>query len=330
MADSDCTQFAAGLGDPPNLYCPQVAVNAINGIVKSPLVDPFSLNPLSFAISPTFTVTQNGDPNTTSQVYAVVEGTNLDLFFNNLTGAGNKGQKNQVVAAVKFPMAVLVNGAAAENSVAATLQITATCNGAASCLSANVLVDLSGGTKPKLYNPGALGINFAFASGMYEVQIPLLVNSKTDPFYFLGPPDFATLPQCANGINQISGFCNAFSATSPPNGFAPTVLNNTVVGMAPSAAPQCPGNPPGTPGQPGTPCPATLPTNPAQPLSPTFGATPLLRTTPTPHSSSRSGRTARPTPRRRSTRPCPGRHIRRVPPPDEGSIRGLKPSRAPA
>jgi hypothetical protein len=141
---------------------------------------------------------------------------------------------------------------------------------------ATVTVNL--GTGKNTYSAASLGINvnsFFGASAhsvkphsIYEVQIPLLVNSQTDPFYFLGPPTWASLPQCPNGINQISGYCNAFSQTTPPNGFAPKFLKNTVVGMAPSAAPQCPG------AQPGATCSITYPTSPPpvpQPLSPTFG-----------------------------------------------------------
>jgi hypothetical protein len=116
---------------------------------------------------------------------------------------------------------------------------------------------------------------------MYLVQIPLLVNPQTDPLYFpiAGIP---SLPQCPNGSNPISGYCNVFSATNPPNGFAPKFLTNTVVGMAPSAAPQCPGNQPGLPSLPGTLCPLAnniggdtppnevIPPNQA-PVLPTFG-----------------------------------------------------------
>jgi hypothetical protein len=276
--DSDCSLFGTlngmGTGD---LYCPQLAVNATNGRANSPLSDAAaptsSLNSLAF-VRPTsttpFTVTQNGDPNTASRVYAVVDGANLDLFFA-ATGTNTSHSKGQVVAAIPFWLAVLANGAVTETSVVATFEITATCNGAAACLSASVWVDFSGTGTKKKYNPADLGLNFAFVSGMYEVQIPLLVNPQTDPFYFLGPPDFASLPQCPNGINQISGYCNAFSATNPPNGFAPRFLTNTVVGMAPSAMPQCPGNQPGLPSPPGSTCPTTYPTNPTQPVSPTFG-----------------------------------------------------------
>jgi hypothetical protein len=162
----------------------------------------------------------------------------------------------------------LANGAATENSVVATLRINATCNGGPECLSAKVSADFSGTGTKKTYDLADLGLGLAFfshPSPTYELQIPLLVNPQTDPFFFLSPPNHASLPQCPNGINQVSGYCNAFSQTSPPNGFAPKSLPNTVIGMAPSAAPQCPGP------QPSTMCPTNLPTNPPQPLSPTFG-----------------------------------------------------------
>jgi hypothetical protein len=100
MDDSDCKRFGPLTGLPPNkggIYCPQLAVNAVNPPTKSRLEDAEEakspaalshLNPLAF-VSPTsstpFTVTQNLDPNATSYVYAVVEGEHgqpdtLDLF----------------------------------------------------------------------------------------------------------------------------------------------------------------------------------------------------------------------------------------------------------
>jgi hypothetical protein len=277
FTDGDC-----GSGTPGPQFCPQVAVNATNGPARTPLSDAAAatslLQPLAFVANPApmvpLTVTQNFDPNATSYVYAAVEGPNgqpstLDIFFRSANGTNTTHSKGQVVAAISFPLAVLVNATSVENSIVATLQITATCNGTAACLTANVLADLSGSGKKKMYNPADLGLNFAFLSGSsptYEVQIPLLVNPQTDPVYFLGEP----LSGCPNppmsGLgSEFSGYCNAFSASNPPNGFAPKFLNKTVVGMAPSAAPQCPGN------QPGTLCPALLPNNPPQPLSPTFG-----------------------------------------------------------
>jgi hypothetical protein len=283
MDDSDCALLGTLNGA---LYCPQLAVNAVNPPAKSPPEDTEDaksglkdaedakssaalshLNPLAFvsATSTTpFTVTQNLDPNATSYVYAVVEGEHgqpdtLDLFFQ--TGA-NKKQTKGPVASISFPLAVLSKGAATENSVVATLQIHATCKGAEECFSASVSVDL--GMGKTTYNLKDLGLKleyFSDPSPTWELQIPLLVNPKTDPFYFLTK---ASLPQCPNGINQASGYCNAFSQTSPPNGFAPKFLKNTFVGMAPSAAPQCPGP------QPGTTCPVqTDPTT--APVPPTFG-----------------------------------------------------------
>jgi hypothetical protein len=269
---SDCIQFGTLQGQ-GNLYCPQIAINAVNPPAKSPPEDAAallsSLSALAF-VSPTstpFTVTQNRDPNATSYVYAVVEGDHgqpdtLDLFFR--TGA-NKKHLRGPVATISFPLAVLANGAATENSVVVTLKIHATCNGGEGCLSAKVSADFAGTGTKKTYDLPDLGLNLEYFSSplpTYELQIPLLVNPQTDPFYFLNK---ASLPQCPNGINQISGYCNAFSQTNPPNGFAPKFLKNSAVGMAPSAAPQCPGP------QPGTMCPENLPTNPQQPLSPTFG-----------------------------------------------------------
>jgi hypothetical protein len=279
MQDSDCTLFGT-LNGPGNFYCPQLALNATNGPAKSPLEDAAtalsSLNPLAFVSNATgpLTVTQNGDPNANIRVYAVAEGANgqpamLDLFFQ--TNASKKQTQGQV-STISFPLAVLANGAATETSVVATLQITATCNGAAACLSAKVLADFSGTGTKKTYSLAALGLNLAYFSDpspTYELQIPLLVNPRTDPLYF-PISGFDSLPQCANGSNPISGYCNAFSATHAPNGFAPKFLTNTAVGMAPSAAPQCPGNQPGLPSPPGTLCPAQ--TDPAKaPVPPTFG-----------------------------------------------------------
>jgi hypothetical protein len=268
------------------MYCPQLAVNAVNPPTKSPAEDAKSpaalphLNPLAFvSATPTapFTVTQNLDPNASSYVYAVVEGDNgqpdtLDLFFRT---ESNKKRARGPVATISFPLAVLANGASTETSVVATLQINAICNGAAECLSGKVSADFSGTGTKKTYSLADLGLSLAYfsrPSPTYELQIPLLVNPLTDPFFFL---NHASLPQCPNGINQISGYCNAFSQTSPPNGFAPKSLPNTVIGMAPSAAPQCPGPQPGTEckpanNNPDTPPNEVIPPNPP-PVPPTFG-----------------------------------------------------------
>jgi hypothetical protein len=287
MVASDCIQEGILAG---GIYCPQLAVNATNPPANSPISGILGLQPpsalasltsLAFISNPApmvpLTVTQNSDPNATSYVYAVAEGANgqpntLDLFLENIGSAKSPGS-----VTVALPLAVLGKNATTENSVVATVNIPPVCILSVFC-PATVTVNL--GTGKNTYSAASLGINvnsffgasahWAKPHSIYEVQIPLLVNSQTDPFYFLGPPTWASLPQCPNGINQISGYCNAFSQTNPPNGFAPKFLSKTVIGMAPSAAPQCPGIPPGTTGQPGAACPPqTDPT--MSPIPITFG-----------------------------------------------------------
>jgi hypothetical protein len=284
--DFDCALLA---GSPSFIFCPQLAVNATNPPANTALSPIFGVGPpgalaglasLAFVSNPApmvpLTVTQSTDPKATNYVYAVAEGANgqpdkLDLFFETLfSGNGN--------ASVSFPLALLAKNAATENSVFATLQIPPPCFVLVGCQAATVSVDLGTGMGKKSYRPQDLGIilnyfigssaNISTAHPIYEVQVPLLVNPKTDPFYFLGPTPGWAMQQCPNGINQISGYCNAFSQLNPPNGFAPKFLNNTVVGMAPSAAPQCPGPQPAPIGT--TACPAqTDPTT--APIPPVFG-----------------------------------------------------------
>ncbi len=281
--DVDCSLSGPLFG---GFYCPQIAVNATNPPAKSPISGIFGLQPPSAlaslaslpfarnsAVTPPLTVTQNSDPTATSYVYAVVETANtLDLFLENL---GSKGPSAVTLA---LPLAVMAKGASTENSVVATLNISPVCIPVLGC-PATVTVNLGAGKST--YNAQSLGIDVDYFFGpsahsatphsIYEVQIPLLVNPQTDPLFFLIPPNPNPLPQCSNGFNLVSGICNAFSQTNPPNGspLSSRILPSTggVVGMAPSAAPQCPGP------QPGAACSASYPTSPppVQPVSPTFG-----------------------------------------------------------
>jgi hypothetical protein len=303
--DVDCFPYGPLFG---GFFCPQIAVNATNPPANSPISGILGLQPPSALASlaslaftsttppmtvPPLTVTQNSDPTATSYVYAVAEGARgqpntLDLFLENL------GSKTPGAVTVALPLAVLAKGASSESSVVATLNIPPACilsvqnnnsqgsNGnsqgsSVSGLLCPATVTVNFGSGKNTYPAKSLGIQVTPFFGpsahsatphwIYEVQIALLVNPQTDPFYFLN--DFS-LPQCPNGINQVSGICNAFSQTSPPNGFplSSRISPNTVVGMAPSAAPQCPGP------QPGAPCPTDYPTSPPpvpQPVSPTFG-----------------------------------------------------------
>jgi hypothetical protein len=79
--------------------------------------------------------------------------------------------------------------------------------------------------------------NSATAHRTYEFLLPLVVTTSNDPAYFNNPPS------CSNsdGANPLSGYCNAFSKQSL--GFPASLLGSGAsVGVAPYAAPLCPGN----------------------------------------------------------------------------------------
>jgi hypothetical protein len=245
----------------PENPCPQKAINAINVPVRSPSADATVamsyLTPLSF--KPGAVVTQYGDPAAKRFLYAtVLDGTDgqpqvLDLILDDALGTNKQFSKGPVLA-FSLPLVILQNGV--ETPVAATLDLTATCNGAANCLTGTV----TGITGPGKTPPSAaqLGIQFnssfgaspnsATAHRTYELQIPLVATKNNDGAYF------ATFLSCTNGhgANFLSGYCNAFS---PPDklGFpAPVLGSGASVGIAPYAAPlctaaTCPSPPPTTP-----------------------------------------------------------------------------------
>jgi hypothetical protein len=244
----------------PEIPCPQQAINAINAPVRSPSADATVamsyLTPLSFKPGPV--VAQYGDPAAKRFLYAtVLDGTDgqpqvLDLILDDTLGTNKQFSLGPVVA-FSLPLVVLQNGV--ESPVAATLDLTATCNGAANCLNGTV----SGITGPGKTPPSAaqLGIqinpsfgaspNSATDHRIYELQIPLVVTVNNDGAYF------ATFLSCANGhgANFLSGYCNAFSTEKL--GFpAPVLGSGASVGIAPYAAPlctaaTCPSSPPTTP-----------------------------------------------------------------------------------
>jgi hypothetical protein len=257
----------AGLtGEPPNLVrainsvcgptglpCPEIAVNAVNGLAKSsPLgsVDAlWYLAPLAFTPGPV--ATQYGNSAAKSFFYAhALAGANgqpqtLDLFYD-LTGTNTL----VVPVALSLPLVVL-NPDGSERPVAATLD--AVCVGF-TCANATVSGDFLGTGKTAKYNAGALGLdlNFAFLPSpnssaphpIVEVQIPLVVTMQNDPQYFATPP-------CPAGVNPISNSCVAF--TKDVRGFPTSVLGTgKSVGVAPYAAPPCTA----------TTCPSVTPPNP--------------------------------------------------------------------
>jgi hypothetical protein len=242
----------------PGAPCSQLAVSATNPPVKSPppgLLELSSLTPLAF--KPGSAVTLYGDPNAKRFLYAaVVEGSNgqpqfLELVLDDTLDTSQQFSKGPVVA-FSFPL-VILNGTS-ESPVAATLQLMATCNGAANCLSGTVTGVLGPGKTPP--SAAQLGIQFTStfdsspnstaAHRIYELQLPMTVTPDNDPTYFNQPPSCSN----SNGANLFSGYCNAFSVKSP--GFSAAVLGGASIGVAPYPAPlctatTCPANPTPTP-----------------------------------------------------------------------------------
>jgi hypothetical protein len=238
--------------DPANA---PVAVNAVNAPVKSPSASASVaisyLTPLAFKPGPA--VTQYGDPTATRFFYAtLLEGPNgqpeaLDIILDDTLGTSKQFSKGPVIA-FSLPLVVLKGGT--EYPVAATLQLTATCNGAASCLTGTVTGTFPGVGK-QTYPAAALGVSFGYSFGaspnsttshaLYELQLPLLVTLNSDDAYFDAPPYCPNNGTDKIGTNPASGYCNAF-ATSQPGFSAPVLGSGASIGVAPYAAPLCPGN----------------------------------------------------------------------------------------
>jgi hypothetical protein len=242
----------------PGAPCSQLAVSAANPPVKSPppgLLELSSLTPLAF--KPGAAVTLYGDPAAKRFLYAaVVEGSNgqpqfLDLVLDDTLDNNKQFSQGRVVA-FSLPLVVLNSGG--ETLTPATLQLTATCNGAANCLTGTVTGVLGPGKTPP--SAAQLGIQFTStfdsspnstaAHRIYGLQLPMIATPDNDPTYFNNPPSCPN----GNGANLFSGYCNAFSTKSP--GFSAAVLGGASIGVAPYAAPlctatTCPANPTSTP-----------------------------------------------------------------------------------
>jgi hypothetical protein len=251
---SICEPFgpAGDLGLP---FCPQIAINAVNGPVTSPAsnsngnsnsqgdsgngstsAQPFLTR---VAFTPGAVPTQVGDPAATANFSAVVlEGQNgqpkmLDLFFETIKPG----------ATLSLPMVVL-NADGTERPVAATLK-TSCSSGDQPCQSATVSGDFLGTGVKKTYSANSLGLFFNLqwgtSSSTAEVRIPLVVTKQNDPAYFATPPcppNFITSPPYVIGGNPISGYCVAF--TGQDLGFPASFLGKGAsVGIAPYPAPLC-------------------------------------------------------------------------------------------
>jgi hypothetical protein len=246
--------------------CDNVAINAVNPLASS--VNPSdlrNLTPLAF-IGPTAGSAQAvpyplGTLGLNSFFYAVASEANgqptaLSLFYDYRPLTPMTFTKGQQVAAISLPL-VIRKSDGSEQPVTTTLQISATCTGGTSCLTATAIGNFQGnGTQKR--SPGDLGItvtlDFSTGHALFQVQAPLIVTGTNDPAYFGVVPPGATNPLTPVGsqtsVNQASGLPTAFSTDVP--GFPTAFLRGATDGIAPDAAPlctaaTCPNPPPTTP-----------------------------------------------------------------------------------
>lgn len=235
--------------DPPAL----IAANPPLASAQPPL-DLSTSTPLAFVGSTSVTgqaaATQPYDENANGFFYAVtsIGGPNaqpntVHFVYEDLFRTIDGVSKGQHVANISLPLVVL-NGVA-ERVVQTTLQFFATCNGGfASCVTTALATgDFSGKGKSKTYSADQIGLSIASSFGpspisplvphaTFQVDVPLIVTSATDPLYLQSPPKNAVLFQAFFGPE--TGFI-------PKN---PSILGTSTssIGIAPFAAPLCPGN----------------------------------------------------------------------------------------
>jgi hypothetical protein len=237
-----------------DLNAPGSATYASNVVTSSP-IDPSSLMPLAFIGAPTSqrqaTPTQLYDPAANSFFYAVAtKGTvggfsqpqTLNLFYDYLLRTIPVFIKGQTVAKISLPLVVLqpdgkeraVCGSKGCPASVATLNVTASCTGGATCLKGEVVGDF--GTGIPSYKAEDLGITVTATFGKsaisalphatFIVQVPFVVTTVNDEPYFsslnnplTGTPVFAA-DQMGNPLPGVPG---AF------------------IGIPPYAAPACAG-----------------------------------------------------------------------------------------
>jgi hypothetical protein len=233
------------------------AINAVNPPAASPVdvSDLPNLTPLAFTtVKGQAVPVPFGTKGASTFFYAVATGSNgepstLTVVFDYPSMTSSNFTKGQVVANVSLPLQVLnsdgserlICGAQGCPASVATLQISATCSGGVSCLTANIIGDFSSPGTIGTLSPSALGIqpNVVFASSpnsdrshfTLEVQVPLLVTHGNDPAYF------GVVPSGVIPVNQLSGL---------PTAFTSDVVPASKIGIAPQAAPACSGTCPST------------------------------------------------------------------------------------
>lgn len=235
--------------DPPAL----VAANPPLASAQPPL-DLSTSTPLAFVGSTSVTgqaaATQSYDENANGFFYAVtsIGGPNaqpdtVHFIYEDLFRTVDGVSKGQQVAIISLPLVVL--DGSTERVVQTTLQFVATCKGGfASCVTTALATgDFSGNGKSKTYSADQIGLSVTSSFGptpisllvphaTFQVDVPLIVTSATDPLYLQSPPKNAVLFQAFFG---------------PETGFMPKTPNilgtkTSSIGIAPFAAPLCPGN----------------------------------------------------------------------------------------
>jgi hypothetical protein len=266
--------FCSVAGNQDLVPCRTVVVNAFNRATPGAILsggfsapDLSSLTALSF-VSPT---------NGAGQAVAVPPGANAhpNSFFYAVatTSSGNPGQpdsltftydyipltaarffKGQQVASIALPLVLQDASTGSRQSVPATLQITASCAGGTTCLTAAVIGNFAGNGM-QMKSPGDLGLKWGLVfapsvnapnlpHAIFQVQAPLLVSHTVDAAYFGVVPVGATTDGVtpdpnigsSTGVNQLSGVPTAFLKDS--NGFL--FRNGVFTGIAPYASPQTP------------------------------------------------------------------------------------------
>jgi hypothetical protein len=180
----------------------------------------------------------------------------LDIRLDYLPWTSKQFVKNQPVGSFTFPL-VILNSDNSQTPVVATLNLAATCSGAASCLAGTVTGIPGTGTTPP--SAAQLGIQIGFQygpspnstipHGTFEFQIPVMVMQTNNPEYFgVTPPDNSNnnQPGSFTFVNQLSGLSTTFVQNNV--GFTPNFLGKPV-GTPPYPAPLCsdPNNCPPTP-----------------------------------------------------------------------------------
>jgi hypothetical protein len=220
---------------------------------QSPL-DLSSLTPLGFisgppstngqaAAAPPYDSDANGFFFAVATIGPFAQPDRLQLIYDDLSRTKPFVQ-GQRAAKISLPLVVLTvdnnGGPIAEREVPTSLQLVATCTGAAGCATTALATGNFSGNGTATYSADQIGLNVStsFTSSpilqqphaVISVNAQLIVTSATDPAYF-----FTVNPFIAN----------AFSGDE--KGFKPTdskILgsSNATIGIAPFAAPLCPSN----------------------------------------------------------------------------------------